>query len=158
MAKKGTVEKMSELEKIDIIRNRLGTGYKEAKAALDASGGDVVQALISLEEKAHEPVERFQVKGNDLLDQIKGLLQKGQGYRIKVKHGERTVFEVPASVGALGLVGVLASSQIAILSALASVAGMANNYTLEVDHSVNFSEGKGFQEDKVNSRKGEQDI
>ncbi|MDD3653398.1 MAG: DUF4342 domain-containing protein [Desulfotomaculaceae bacterium] len=142
---------MSELEKIDTIRNRLGTSYKEAKAALDAAGGDVVQALISLEEKKHEPVERYQVKGNELLDQIKGLLNKGQGYRIKVKQGERTVTEIPASVGALGLLGVLASSQIAVLGALASVAGMANNYTLEVERASDFSRDKDFGADKASS-------
>lgn len=142
---------MSELEKIDIIRNRLGVGYKEAKAALDAAGGDVVQALISFEEKEQEPGERFQVKGNELLDQIKGLLHKGQSYRIKVKQGDRVVFEIPASVGALGLVGALASYEIAVIGVLASVAGMANKYTLDVERIGDFRENKASDQDKVNN-------
>jgi len=126
---------MGELEKIDILRARLGVGYKEAKEALDAAGGDVVQALINLEAKERDPGGHFRARGVDILGQIKGLLQKGQEYRIKIKQGERTVVEIPASLGALGILGALASSEIAVLGAIASVAGMANKYTLEVERT-----------------------
>ncbi len=123
----------SELEKIDLIRARLNIGYKEAKEALDAAGGDVVQALINLEEKGKNAGARFQAKGQEVVDQIKELVSKGQDYRIKVKQGERTVFEVPASIGALGLLGVLASSEIALLGALGTATAMAKKYTLEFE-------------------------
>lgn len=123
----------SELEKVDIIRARLGVGYKEAKEALDAAGGDVVQALIDLEEKGRNIGGRFQAKGQEIFEQIKGLLNKGQDYRIKVKQGDRTVFEIPASLGALGMLGVLASSEIAVLGALGTAAAMAKKYTLEFE-------------------------
>jgi DNA-binding transcriptional MerR regulator len=124
----------SDLEKIDILRARLGVGYKEAKEALDEAGGDVVQALVGLEEKGRNIVERFQSHGQEMAGQFKSLLQKGQNYRIKLKKGNETVFEVPASVGALGLIGALASSEIAILGALGTVTAMAHKYTLEFDH------------------------
>lgn len=124
----------SDLEKIDILRARLGVGYKEAKDALEEAGGDVVQALINLEEKGRNMGERFQARGQEMVEQLKGLLHKGQNYRIKLKKGDDTVFEVPASVGALGLLGALASSEIAILGALGTVTAMANKYTLEFEH------------------------
>jgi len=124
----------SELEKVDILRARLGVGYKEAKEALDAAGGDVVQALINLEKKGRNVGERFQARGQEMLGQLKGLLHKGQEYRIKIKQGDKTVFELPASVGALGVVGALASSEIAVLGALGTMAAMANKYTLEFEH------------------------
>ena len=38
------------LEKIDEIRERTGLNYKEAKDLLEEAEGDVVQALIILEE------------------------------------------------------------------------------------------------------------
>lgn len=123
----------SELEKIDILRARLGVGYKEAKAALDAAGGDVVQALVNLEEKGRNFGERFQARGQEMLGQFKGLLHKGKEYRIKVKQGDKTVFEVPASVGALGVLGALASSEIAVLGALGTMAAMSKKYTLEFE-------------------------
>jgi hypothetical protein len=123
----------SDLEKIVILRARLGVGYKEAKDALDAAGGDLVEALINLEEKGRNIGERFQARGQEMVGQLKSLLQKGQNYKIKLKKGDDTVFEVPASMGALGLIGALASSEVAILGALGTVTAMAHNYTLEFE-------------------------
>lgn len=123
----------SELEKIDLIRARLGVGYKEAKEALDAAGGDVVQALIRLEDEKKNFTEKLQDRGQELLEQLKEIFQRGQETRIKIKQGERTVVELPAPVGALGLLGTLASSQLAVLGALGAVTAMARNYTLEIE-------------------------
>lgn len=123
----------SELEKIDLIRARLGVGYKEAKEALDEAGGDVVQALVNLEERGRNLGERLQSRGQEMLGQFKGLLQKGQEYRIKVKQGDKTVLEFPASVGALGVIGALASSEIAVLGAMGTMAAMSKKYTLEFE-------------------------
>lgn len=38
------------LEKVDLIRERMDVGYKEAKDSLDQANGDVVKALIMLEQ------------------------------------------------------------------------------------------------------------
>ncbi len=126
---------MNDLEKIDLIRSRLGVSYAEAKEALDVSDGDVVRALIHLEDKEKRFSGRFQDRSQELVGQLKGLLHKTQETRIRVKQGDKTVLEFPAPVGALGILGVLASSQLAILGALGTVTAMANNYTLEVDRS-----------------------
>lgn len=128
----------NELDKIDVLRERTGASYREAKKALDEAGGDVVQALINLEEGEKEFgggdfTGRKQVLGHELMDNIKDVLQRGQATRIRVKQGDRTVFEVPASVGAVGLVAALASSHLALLGALGSVAAMSKQYTLEFD-------------------------
>lgn len=130
----------SELEKIDILRSRLGVGYKEAKEALDAAGGDVVQALIDLEEKGRDFGERFQAKGKEMLVNFKELMHRGCEYRIKVKKGDETVLDFPASVGALGVIGALASSEIAVLGALGTLAAMAKKYTLEFERPKRPSE------------------
>lgn len=125
-----------ELEKIDLIRERLGVSYREAREAreaLESTGGDVMQALIFLEEKGDNWSERLQEQGREVFGQLKGLIQKGQEYRIKVKQGDRVVFEVPASLGVLGIAGILASSELAVLGALGTVAAMVKNYTLEVE-------------------------
>ncbi|MEG3071270.1 MAG: hypothetical protein RQM92_11040 [Candidatus Syntrophopropionicum ammoniitolerans] len=49
----------NELDKIDILRGRLDISYKEAKEALDAAGGNVVEALINLEGEKADAEERF---------------------------------------------------------------------------------------------------
>jgi len=124
---------MDEIEKIDLIRSRMDISYREAREALEAAGGDVVQALIGLEEKSDHFSERVQNRGQEFVGQLKGILHKGQETRIKIKRGDQTVFEVPASVGALGLLGVLASSELAILGALGTVTAMAKKYSLEIE-------------------------
>ncbi|KAF1084069.1 nascent polypeptide-associated complex protein [Sporotomaculum syntrophicum] len=132
-----------DLEKIDLIRNRTGVSYREAKKALDETGGDVIEALIKLEEtdrsfigtmEQQEFTEKVQGRAQDIMEQIKSVLQRGQDTRIKVKQGERTVFEMPATMGALGVLAALASSELAILGALGTATAMAKNYSLEIEH------------------------
>lgn len=122
-----------ELEKIDQIRARTGVSYREAKNALDAAGGDVIRALIDLEERDRSWEERLRHQGLEIVSQVKELFQKGQDVRIKVKHGDRTVFEVPASVGALGLAAALTSSELAVLGVLGALTAMAMKYSLEIE-------------------------
>ncbi|MDO7788220.1 DUF4342 domain-containing protein [Desulforamulus aquiferis] len=123
----------SELEKIDLIRARLGVGYKEAKEALDLAGGDVVEALISLEQKNRQWNEKLHGKGNEFMGQVKHIFEKGQKTKVKVKKDDRTVVEFPATVGALGVLGAMASTPVLIIGALGSIVGLANNYRLEFD-------------------------
>ncbi|MHB8157601.1 MAG: DUF4342 domain-containing protein [Desulfocucumaceae bacterium] len=140
---------MDDLEKIDLIRSRTGLGYREARDALEVAGGDVVQALIFIEEKGDGFSERVQGKGQEIMAQLKGILEKGRETRIKVKHGDKTVLEIPASVGALGLLGALASSELAILGALGGVAAMANKYTLEINRGENKAEDGELKSDPL---------
>jgi len=123
----------SELEKIDLIRARLGVGYREAKEVLDSVDGDVVQALIKLEEKSMGLGEKLQSRGQELLDQMRELFARSHETRVKIKQGGRTVLELPASLGALGVLGTLASSQLAVIGALGAMAAMAKNYSLEIE-------------------------
>ncbi|MEG6520785.1 DUF4342 domain-containing protein [Desulfotomaculum sp. 1211_IL3151] len=121
----------SELEKIDLLRARLGVSYKEAKDALDMAGGDVVEALIKLEEKNRQWNEKLHGKGNEFMGQFKTLIEKGQKTKVKVKKDDNTVVEFPATIGALGVLGAMASTPILIVGALGTIAGLANNYRLE---------------------------
>ncbi len=126
---------MDHIEKIDLIRSRMEVGYKEANDALEASGGDVVQALIYLENKKNKMGKGFHKDANEFMHQIKGVLKKGKNTKIKIKQDDRTVLEVPAPVGALGVIGMLASSQLAILGALGTIAAMSKNYKLEFERA-----------------------
>lgn len=131
---------MDDLGKIDLIKSRTGVSYREAREALEAAGGDVVQALIQIEERGNSFSEKVQNRSQEFMGQVKGILEKGKDTRIKIKQGDKTVFDLPASVGAVGILGLLASSQLAVLGALGSVAAMANNYTLEIDRGETVEE------------------
>lgn len=124
----------TELDKIDILRKRLGLTYREAKKALDEAGGDVIEALIRYEEgKKSEVVEQIETWSSKILTRIKDILQKGQATKIKIKKDGKTVAEIPATAGALGVLGVLASTELAILAGISTVAALFNRYTLEIE-------------------------
>ncbi|MFZ5352871.1 MAG: DUF4342 domain-containing protein [Bacillota bacterium] len=93
------------LEKIDIIRDRTGVTYKQAKEALELSNGNVVDALISIEEQGSKKwTESITVKGNEALDKLKSILNSGNVSRIRVKKDEYVILDIPVTAGALGAV------------------------------------------------------
>lgn len=120
---------MERLEKLDIICERMGVSYGEADAALEKSGGDVVKAIIYLENEAHYRTnssfnmdgarEEFIVKGNELVDKVKELIKKGNVTRVIVKNEEgKTLVEIPMTVG---VVGTVIAPTAAILGGLAAL-------------------------------------
>jgi len=133
---KGVLPVMTDLEKIDILRARLGISYREAKEALDAAGGDIVEALIAMEKKQGK-------LGHEVLDQLKDWVRRGGQGRLRVKQGDRTVFEIPATLGAVGLLGAVASSELAVLGLVGLLTAMTKNYTLEIDCEAEGTAGAG---------------
>src|SRR5690554_6440815 len=130
---------MEELEKIDLIRERLGVSYEKAYNTLQETNGDIIEALIKLEkEKETEKgeninVERLQVKGQELINKLREIIKEGNANKILVKNNEKTLVEIPITAGIIG--GVL----FPYLTMLAGMAAMYKEYTLEIarDHIKN---------------------
>lgn len=115
----------SELEKIDLLRERTGVSYRKAKEALDAVGGDVVLALIALEEGDHSTRwQRFEVKGSELVDKVKRLIHEGTVRRIVIKSDDRTIFELPVAVGALGALMLPTLAALGVIAAMLTEASI----------------------------------
>ncbi|MEW6524485.1 MAG: DUF4342 domain-containing protein [Bacillota bacterium] len=117
------------LEKIDVIRERTGASYREARGLLEAAGGDVVDALIAYEEAREERTwrERINVSGNELVGKVKELLHQGNVTKIVVKQGEETVLQFPVTIGALG---TLVAPWLAVLGV---VGALVTRSTVEVE-------------------------
>jgi hypothetical protein len=120
---------VENLEKIDIIRERMNVSYEEAKKALEARNWDVVEALILLEQEERGPREEIFVRGNELVEKIKELAHKGNVTRIRVKQDEKILVEIPVTAG---VVGVLLAPQLAIIGA---VAALISKCTLEIERA-----------------------
>lgn len=91
------------LEKIDMLRDRTGISYREAKEALERSKGNVLEALIELDDKKDTKwTEEFSVRSSDVIDKVKGLIYEGNVNKISVKHDGRTLVEIPVTFGAIG--------------------------------------------------------
>ncbi|KXS42265.1 MULTISPECIES: DUF4342 domain-containing protein [unclassified Candidatus Frackibacter] len=121
-------ETNEKLEKIDVIRERTGVGYKVAKEALIKANGDVVEAIVKIEEDKVERKKEFHVAGNNLIEKIKELIKRGNITKIKVKKGKEIIFSIPVTVGVLG---TMIYPPLAVLGMLITVAG---KYTLEVEY------------------------
>jgi hypothetical protein len=123
------------LQKIEIIRDRMDVSYREAREALEEAGGSVVDAIILLEDQKHTMGERLQSRGSEVVDQIKGIIHKGNVTKIKIKKGDKILAEIPATLGALGVAGALASTELAVAGALGIVAALTNKWTIEVERA-----------------------
>lgn len=118
---------LSELEKIDILRERAGIGYAEAKQVLDEADGDVVQALIKLEQKGRSHVEWIQARGAEVLERVKALIREGNVRHIRVRTREGVLLDIPVTAG---VVGAVLAPYLAIFGALAAI---ATNCTIEIE-------------------------
>ena len=93
------------LEKIELVKDRTGVSYREAKSALEEADGSVVDAIIIIEEtiKADEP-EGERLYGNELFARLKKTAEKGNMSRIIIKKGDEVLVNLPLTVGLLGVV------------------------------------------------------
>jgi len=125
---------LTELEKIDELRKRLNLSYREAREALERANGDLLEALIQNETnnkaEGQSELEKWSAM---LVERVRSILHQGKVTRVKLKKDGQTVVEIPATVGALGIVGVLVSTELAVLAGIGTVAALLNRYTLEVE-------------------------
>ncbi|SJZ71473.1 DUF4342 domain-containing protein [Selenihalanaerobacter shriftii] len=117
-----------QLEKIDLLRERTGVGYKEAQEALKESKGDVIDAVVIIEEKKQRQKKEFHVAGNKVVKKVKELIKQGNVTKIQIKKGKEVLVNIPATVGVLGTV---IYPPLAVLGMAVTIAG---KYTLEVEY------------------------
>lgn len=109
------------LEKIDLIRERTGVSYREAKDALERNQGNVIDTLIELEDKTKSDTnwtEEFSVRSSEVIDKVKELIREGNVNKIRIKHEGRVLAEIPVALGAIGAVVL---PQLAALGVLVAV-------------------------------------
>ncbi|MGB4429031.1 MAG: DUF4342 domain-containing protein [Thermacetogeniaceae bacterium] len=111
------------LKKIDLIKERMDVSYKEASDALDRASGDVVAALVLLEEE---------LQGEHLCEKLKETLEKGISAKLRLKKGDHTILEFPAGLGLAGVLGMLLSDELAVLGAACTVIALFSRCTLEI--------------------------
>jgi hypothetical protein len=107
------------LEKIDIIKERTGVSYTDAKEALEHCDGDVVNALIYIEATQKKApmfnMEEMYTTKDEFLSWIKDLVKKGNVTRIKIRKDDTVVIDIPVNAGiAAGIVGLIFPALIGI--------------------------------------------
>lgn len=124
------MEKMEgTLKKIDMIKERTKVGYKEAKEALQQANGDVLEAIISIEEnqKKNTWTEQITVTGTEVVDKLREIIRKGNVSRIKIKKGDYLILDIPVTVGALG------TALMPYITALGTAIAFISKVTIEIE-------------------------
>lgn len=127
------------LEKVDMVRERTGVGYEKAKEALEASEGDVLEALIYIEktqdisnssnEFENDEESKVAISIEELKAWIKQIVEKGNVTRIKVKKDDAELIDIPVNAGiAAGVVAIV----IPPILAACVIAAIATKITIEV--------------------------
>lgn len=126
-----------DLERIDLVRERTGAGYREAFEALQAEDGDVVRAIVRIEERDGGSAwrGRLQTGGDRAMRRLRRLWRAGNEMRVVVRQGDRRLLDVPASVGVAG--ALLAP----LLTAAGLVAALASHSSLTVESRPDPEEG-----------------
>jgi len=94
------------LEKIELVKDRTGVSYKEAKEALERAEGSVVDAIIDIEESIDE-VSKVKTKKNvDVLERLKAVVKKGNVSKIVIKKDDEVILNLPVNFGIIA--GIMA--------------------------------------------------
>ena len=129
------------LEKVDMVRERTKVTYAEAKEALEACEGDVLEALIYIE-KNNENKTSAEKSFNNFKDECKNtisieelkawfkeLIAKGNVTRIKIKKDDQELVDIPVNAGiAVGVIAVV----IPPILAEGIIAAIATKITIEI--------------------------
>ncbi|MBP1889540.1 hypothetical protein J2Z53_001121 [Clostridium moniliforme] len=128
------------LEKVDQIRERTGVSYEMAKKALEINDGDLLEALIYIENNVVVPFAEEEsskncneCKATETIAQFKAwlkeLIEKGNISRIKIKKDNSVLVDVPVNAGiAATVIGVIMPP----ILAFGVIAAVATKVTIEI--------------------------
>lgn len=90
------------LEMVDELIEKTGVSYAEAKDLLTQTEGDVQAAILLLANRKQE--HQFDTSGIDeVVATLKDLLQKGTAAKLVIKKEDKTIVNIPAVIGLVGL-------------------------------------------------------
>ena len=93
------------LEKIELVKDRTGVSYKEAKEALEAADGNVVDAIIAIEEQVNQKAyTKFSDGGAKVMEKIKEYVKKGNVARVVVRKDDEVILSLPVNAVIIGTV------------------------------------------------------
>lgn len=126
------------LEKVDMVKERTGATYEQAKEALEICEGDVLEALIYIEKiQSISEDNNGSSKGEDsstisieeLKTWFKQIIEKGNVTRIKIKKDDNELIDIPVNAGvAAGVIAII----IPPILAAGVIAAIATQITIEI--------------------------
>ena len=124
----------TELEKLDVLRERMGIGYEEARAALNLAQGDVVKALDNFEkgQDGEKSGWDFVDRGQGIWDIVKDKLGSFNNTTVSLKKYDNTIVSFSAPLGLALAYTIWRKPGLRMLALVGAVGAAINNYELEV--------------------------
>lgn len=120
-----------ELEKLDLVRERAKVSYKEAKEALEKSNGNVVDALIYLEQNQKGILGNISDVGNEFVEAVRDIVKKGNVNRIKIKKDDKILLDIPVNAGVVG--GAIGITYLPALTAIGVIAAVVSKLEIIIE-------------------------
>lgn len=89
------------LEQIDLLRERTGVSYNDAKEALEKTNYDLVEALVYIEKTHNIKTTKKACCDSDIIPRLKSLIKKGNETRFIVKKKENVVMNLPVTIAGI---------------------------------------------------------
>jgi len=130
------------LEKVDQVKERTGVSYAQAKHALEVNGGNVLDAIIYIEEiqgvselspisdmSSNSEKEKSGESIEDFKAWLKDLINKGNVSRIRISKDEKELIDIPVNAGiAAGVIAIILPQ----ILAFGVIAAVVTKITIEV--------------------------
>lgn len=129
-----------KLEQVDQVRERTGVSYGKAKEALEITNGNVLDAIILIEEQngafftnVNEGNGDSSSQKSETIEELKvwfkDLINKGNVTRIKVRKEEQVIVDIPVNAGiAAGVIALIIPPILAVIL----VAAVVTKVTIEI--------------------------
>ena len=132
--KKMTEGLWTELEKLDVLRERMGIGYEEARTVLKFAQGDVVKALDDFEKarEGEKPGFDFADQGQGIWDSVKSTMSAFSHSTVSLKRHENTIVSLSAPLGLALAYTIWRKPGLRMLALVGAVGAAMNNFELEV--------------------------
>lgn len=145
----------TELEMLDVLRERMGIGYEEARMALNLAKGDVVKALDDLEKARADQRQGYDFGDQEdgVWDNIKSTISTFNHSTISLKRQENTILSLSAPLGLALAYTIWRKPSLRLLGLIGAVGAAMKNFELEVttndevpydDHAFNFVTDKKY--------------
>lgn len=138
----------TELEKLDVLRERMGIGYEEARSALNLAHGDVLRALDDLGKTRTGKSQSFDFldQGPRIWDSVKSSMATLRHSTICLKRHENTIVSLSAPLGLALAYTIWRKPGLRLLALAGAVGAAINNFELEV------SSEQGYPDDEATEK------
>ncbi|WP_348982855.1 DUF4342 domain-containing protein [Desulfosporosinus sp. Sb-LF] len=144
----------TELEKLDVLRERMGIGYEEARKALSLAQGDVVKALDDLEKARNEKDMdwNFADQGQGIWNGVKSTVTNLSHTTVSLKRHDNTIVSLSAPLGLALAYTIWRKPGLRMLALMGAVGAAINHFELEVSSKAEYpynDDAFNFDTDRV---------